>query len=159
MKSLAFVVALGASVACSFAQTGKGAPPDVPKDHWAYQAVDDLFRWGLLDGYPDGTFNGSRPATRYELAAGFDKVFQTTKDRLDSIKLAYAPAKDDLGDLRHQLSLLRDQVETVKAKKVDIDALFAVQAKLRTQLADLKQQLAALDANLKAETKTADGSH
>lgn len=28
------------------------APPDVPKDHWAYQAVDELFQAGLLDGYP-----------------------------------------------------------------------------------------------------------
>ena len=32
----------------------KGAPPDVPKNHWAYPAVDRMFQEGLLKGYPDG---------------------------------------------------------------------------------------------------------
>lgn len=30
----------------------QSAPPDVPKDHWAFPAVDTLFREGLLKGYP-----------------------------------------------------------------------------------------------------------
>ncbi len=30
------------------------APADVPKDHWAFPAVDALFREGLLKGYPAG---------------------------------------------------------------------------------------------------------
>ncbi|HLK57780.1 MAG TPA: S-layer homology domain-containing protein [Chthonomonadaceae bacterium] len=33
--------------------------PDVPKDHWAYQAVMELKQKGILIGYPDGTFNGA----------------------------------------------------------------------------------------------------
>lgn len=30
------------------------APADVPKDHWAFPAVDALFKEGLLKGYPSG---------------------------------------------------------------------------------------------------------
>lgn len=30
----------------------QSAPPDVPKDHWVFPAVDALFREGLLKGYP-----------------------------------------------------------------------------------------------------------
>ena len=42
--------------------------PDVPTNHWAYEAVSDLSRRGLVEGYPDGTFGGDRLLTRYEFA-------------------------------------------------------------------------------------------
>ena len=42
--------------------------PDVPNNHWAYAAVSDLSRRGLVEGYPDGTFGGDRMLTRYEFA-------------------------------------------------------------------------------------------
>ena len=42
--------------------------PDVPNNHWAYAAVSDLSRRGLVEGYPDGTFGGDRMMTRYEFA-------------------------------------------------------------------------------------------
>ena len=42
--------------------------PDVPSNHWAYEAVSDLSRRGLVEGYPDGTFGGDRMLTRYEFA-------------------------------------------------------------------------------------------
>ena len=42
--------------------------PDVPSNHWAYEAVSDLSRRGLVEGYQDGTFGGDRMLTRYEFA-------------------------------------------------------------------------------------------
>ena len=42
--------------------------PDVASNHWAYEAVSDLSRRGLVEGYPDGTFGGNRLLTRYEFA-------------------------------------------------------------------------------------------
>lgn len=42
--------------------------PDVARNHWAYEAVSDLSRRGLVEGYPDGTFGGNRLLTRYEFA-------------------------------------------------------------------------------------------
>ena len=42
--------------------------PDVASNHWAYEAVSDLSRRGLVEGYPDGTFDGDRLLTRYEFA-------------------------------------------------------------------------------------------
>ncbi|HLK59399.1 MAG TPA: ankyrin repeat domain-containing protein [Chthonomonadaceae bacterium] len=66
---------LVASLACtgSIALARPDKPfPDVPKDHWAYQAVMELKQKGILIGYPDGTFNdnGSREARlRYALVS------------------------------------------------------------------------------------------
>ncbi|MFA4030274.1 MAG: hypothetical protein GDYSWBUE_001916 [Candidatus Fervidibacterota bacterium] len=47
---------------------------DVPPTHWAYQAVRQLVEWGILEGYPDGTFKGSQPLTRYEFALAVWRV-------------------------------------------------------------------------------------
>lgn len=42
--------------------------PDVPSNHWAYEAVAAMSRSGLVEGYPNGTFGGDRMMTRYEFA-------------------------------------------------------------------------------------------
>lgn len=42
---------------------------DVPPSHWAFRAIAQVAEWGLLKGYPDGTFGPDRPVTRAELAA------------------------------------------------------------------------------------------
>ena len=43
---------------------------DVPADHRAYDAVTQLAAVGLVEGYPDGTYGGTRMMTRYEAAPG-----------------------------------------------------------------------------------------
>jgi hypothetical protein len=42
--------------------------PDVPENHWAYEAVEAMAKSGLVKGYPDGEFKGDRTMTRYEFA-------------------------------------------------------------------------------------------
>ena len=42
--------------------------PDVPKEHWANEAVETLHGNDVLDGYPDGEFKGDKQLTRYEYA-------------------------------------------------------------------------------------------
>ena len=42
--------------------------PDVPANHWAYDAVAQLAGNGIVSGYPDGEFHGDRTMTRYEMA-------------------------------------------------------------------------------------------
>jgi len=43
--------------------------PDIPENHWAYEYVDKLADAGIIEGYPDGNFNGDRMMSRYEFAA------------------------------------------------------------------------------------------
>ena len=59
--------------------------PDVAANHWAYEAVSDLSRRGLVEGYPDGSFGGDRMLTRYEFAQIVYRAIQdgvTVDDRL-----------------------------------------------------------------------------
>ena len=42
--------------------------PDIPENHWAYEAVSTLAGNGIVEGYPDGDYHGDRTMTRYEMA-------------------------------------------------------------------------------------------
>ena len=61
------VVVLAAFAAPAFAATNPFM--DVPASHWAYDAVAQLASRGVVSGYPDGTYKGSQPISRYEMAS------------------------------------------------------------------------------------------
>lgn len=54
--------------------------PDVPENHWAFEAVDDLAKRGLIIGYEDGMFKGDRVLTRYEFAEVLHRAIQRAKE-------------------------------------------------------------------------------
>ena len=56
--------------------------PDVPKGHWAYDAVDYLQKKGLVEGYPDGYFKGADKMSRYEFAQLVARVYVAIEQKL-----------------------------------------------------------------------------
>ncbi|MEH2185559.1 MAG: S-layer homology domain-containing protein [Nostoc sp.] len=78
---------------------------------------------GCLSGYPDDTYQGSRPVTRYEFAAGLN----TCLDRLNQLipaNRADLATKQDLEillkrqrELNQQLQELNERVDTPPATK------------------------------------------
>jgi hypothetical protein len=94
MKKFA-VLTLALSMAVGAA--AQSAPPDVPRDHWAHEAVDSLFRLGVLRGYPDGTFKGARPVSRYEMASS-----------LNGLHTLFAA---ELGDIQQQIRRLEQRLD------------------------------------------------
>ena len=65
--------------------------PDVPSNHWAYEAVSDLSRRGLVEGYPDGTFGGDRMMTRYEFAQIVYRVIQNGVQVNEQLVTEFSP--------------------------------------------------------------------
>lgn len=72
-KLLVFVLMLGAFVGIS--QQFK----DVPVNHWAYEAVMEMSKLGVLTGMPDGTFQGNSYLTRYQAAVAFYRLYNILK--------------------------------------------------------------------------------
>lgn len=70
-KTLLSLAITGLVAGPSFA----GVFADVPTDHWAYNAVETLATVGVLEGYPDGTFRGPQPMTRYEYAMATARLY------------------------------------------------------------------------------------
>lgn len=76
------LIAILAGVASVHAQDNF---PDVPKNHWAYEALDRMKKEGLLVGYPDGLFRGGRPTSRYELAVAAHAVYAKLREEIFGI--------------------------------------------------------------------------
>ena len=90
---------------------------DVPRDHWAYDAVTQLAADGIVEGYGDGTYRGDRNITRYEMAQMVAKAMakdnMPVSDRALVDRLA-AEFADELNNLGVRVSNLEKHADMVK---------------------------------------------
>lgn len=100
LLALVFVLSIGA--------TAMAAPSnpfvDVPAKHWAYDAVSQLAKAGIVDGYGDGTYHGDKTITRYEMAqivakalAREDKANAENKALINKLAVEFAAELNTLG--------------------------------------------------------------
>ncbi|EFC90255.1 S-layer domain protein [Dethiosulfovibrio peptidovorans DSM 11002] len=118
MKKLCALLAVVALVA--FAAPAFAANPfmDVPMNHWAYDAVGQLAARGIISGYPDGTFKGNQPITRYEMAS-------VTARALAVIDMEKA-SKQDVEMLKRLVVEFKDELDALGVKVDKIDSRVAV---------------------------------
>ncbi len=138
--------------------------PDVPENHWAYEALARMKKEGLLIGYPDGKYNGTRPATRYELAVAMHSVFlrikesesglKTQIDMLDEKIKNMKPggeagvSKEELQALKDALAALQNDLTTVKGWGDDIAALKKASDTFQKELQSLGVDVEAMKKDL-----------
>ncbi|MDR1730986.1 MAG: S-layer homology domain-containing protein [Synergistaceae bacterium] len=78
---------------------------DVPLNHWAYDAIGQLAAKGILSGYPDGTYKGKQPTTRYEMASALARALavvdmtKASKQDVEMLKKLVVEFKDELDAL------------------------------------------------------------
>ena len=77
---------------------------DVPADHWAYDAVDQLVADGVIEGYANGAFDGEKAITRYEMAqmvaramANCEGADAADKATIDKLAAEFSTELDALG--------------------------------------------------------------
>ncbi len=93
---------------------------DVPLNHWAYDAIGQLAARGVLSGYPDGTYRGKQPATRYEMASALARalanVDMTKADKRDveMLKKLVVEFRDELDALGVRVDRLDKRVAVVE---------------------------------------------
>ena len=75
-----FKAILNAVLGLDLPQEANTVFPDIEENHWAYVAVEDMAKRGLLVGYPDGTFKGDRAVTRYEFAEVIHRAIEKAKE-------------------------------------------------------------------------------
>lgn len=121
---------------------------DVPRTHWAYDAVEYLASKGLVEGYPDGTYQGEKEMNRYELAILVARTYAKLEEMTDEdVTIDVEAIMNDLMDeFETELAEIRD---LVKGNKVKIDDL---QRKLKENSeadADLAAKLANIGSKFK----------
>ena len=58
---------------------------DVPINHWAYDAVNEVSELGIISGYPDGTFRGVDFVNRYQLAVAIYRTIEYIKSQMKNL--------------------------------------------------------------------------
>ncbi|NCC91453.1 MAG: S-layer protein, partial [Spirochaetia bacterium] len=118
MKKFCALLAVVALVA--FAAPAFAANPfmDVPMNHWAYDAVGQLAARGIVSGYPDGTYKGNQPITRYEMAS----VIARGMAVIDMEKAS----KQDVEMLKRLVVEFKDELDALGVKVDKIDSRVAV---------------------------------
>lgn len=118
MKKFCALLAVVALVA--FAAPAFAANPfmDVPMNHWAYDAVGQLAARGIISGYPDGTYKGNQPITRYEMAS----VIARGMAVIDMEKAS----KQDVEMLKRLVVEFKDELDALGVKVDKIDSRVAV---------------------------------
>ena len=127
LKYALSMVLTAAIIAPAFAQDQF---PDVPENHWAYEALKAMKTNGLLVGYPDGLFRGGRPASRYEMAV--------------AVHATWAKLKGITDGLQTQIDALKEVVNGMKgqgggdgASKADLEAVVAQLNALKADMAKM----------------------
>src|SRR5271165_4180909 len=93
---LALLLLASPLLAASTTARAQDVAKDVPPDHWAYKAVEDLASKGLIKGYPpDGNFLGKRTMTRYEMATIIERVLARMDDLIGGIPKGISQADFD----------------------------------------------------------------
>ncbi|TAM60955.1 S-layer homology domain-containing protein [bacterium] len=86
---------------------------DVPTQFWATQAVASLAADGIVEGYPDGTFRGERPLTRYEMAQVVSKALAYVR--------AHGASRKDLETLQQLTFALKDELDALGVRTTDLE--------------------------------------
>jgi len=141
---------------------------DVQPTDWAFQALQSLVeRYGCIAGYPDGTYRGNRPLTRYEFAAGLNACLDRVNELIATAS-SNLVTREDLATLQRlqeefgaELATLRGRVDSLEAQTAELEAnQFSTTTKLNGEvifaLADAFGDEAAGGGDLEVNTILAD---
>ncbi|ABR31610.1 S-layer protein [Thermosipho melanesiensis] len=137
-----------------------GAFRDVPVNHWAYDAVNELSKLGIVSGMPDGTFQGNQAMTRYQVAVALYRIMNYLQQQIDKA----VSNTTDVSKLREQILTLSDIVSTAMNKvedlanlKNDLQVMSSELSELKTSLVNTKNDVKSLSidiSSLKNELET-----
>ncbi|MEW6498717.1 MAG: iron uptake porin, partial [Cyanobacteriota bacterium] len=101
---------------------------DVQPTDWAFQSLQSLVeRYGVLAGYPDGTFRGNRAMSRYEFAAALNAALDRINELIRTEKENLV-SREDLATLQRlqqefavELATLRGRVDALQARTAELE--------------------------------------
>ncbi len=137
------IVVFALLAAPAFAQ---GPFNDVPTDHWAYDAVNQLQKDGIVIGYPDGTFGGRRAMSRYEFATAIARLLPL----ISEADLSNYVTKPELQQAIAGIKTTEAQDLSNLATKADVDAIKKLVDEFRDELAALGVDVDALKRDVAA---------
>ena len=119
---------------------------DVESNEWAYMAVQELVeKYDVLEGYPDGTFQGKKPSTRFELAAAVYDLATYFSDEIATDRNDLAKLAKLLDEFSGDIKAIQGRVDVLETKVVAVENK---EKELEVKLAEHSSQLQEHDKRL-----------
>ena len=118
---------------------------DVPAGHWASAAIQVAQNCGIIRGFPDGTFRGNEPVTRYQAAAIIARLLDAVKNgecgiaKGNMTSVDMTTLENAVQELSADLAQLGVRVAELEDNAVTQDDLARVE-EIATQARDLAEQ-------------------
>ncbi len=157
---LLFAIALGVIGATSSVSQADGpvANPgvfaDVPAGHWAEPSILYLLERGIVEGLPNGRFEGERAPSRYEMVTVLARALQYVEAKLESAtalgpgpgtKAELTNVNDDVQIRPEDIQVLQDLIfkisDRLQQLSGEVDALKAQRPEIDPDLAERIRQL------------------
>ncbi|HEY9766370.1 MAG TPA: S-layer homology domain-containing protein, partial [Chroococcales cyanobacterium] len=124
---------------------------DVSPNHWSYPAIKSLMeKYKVMSGYPDMTFRGTKPVSRYELAAALaaiiekldrptvdeDKLLDFDKKTIEKLRAEFKSelaANSGSGDVNKRITAVEADFKTLQK---NFDSLSKVKGSVSTTFMD-----------------------
>jgi len=102
---------------------------DVQPTDWAYQALNNLVeQYGCVAGYPNGTFKGAKPLSRYEAAALLNSCLDRVTEATDELKRLAQ-------EFERELTLINGKITGLEKKIGKLEAMqFSTTTKLQGEI-------------------------
>jgi len=127
-----------------------GVFEDVPRTHWAYDAVDYLVKKGLVEGYPDGTYKGDRTLTRYEFAQVIARAYAAIEELVNKGGEVAIDTEAIINDLMEEFGPeIEDLRKLANETKARVDDLEKKLQDNSTKDADLAAKLEKIGTKIK----------
>ncbi|OYT73970.1 MAG: hypothetical protein CFK49_00630 [Armatimonadetes bacterium JP3_11] len=160
MRTGIVLITTGLLTACAWTQMR-----DVPPGHWAYQAIRELVRLRILEGFPDGEFKPNREVSRAEFAQAIARAYRVVEERIRQLEARLnqqAPADpttqpasperqvQELQQAARELQQLRSAVENLQRLAQEFEPEMS---QLAISMRDLRRDLADLEARIRREER------
>ncbi len=122
-----------------FSAAYAGTFNDVPRSHWAYDAIESLQKKGVMLGYVDGSFKGDKPLSRYALSVLVAKMLANVEQAIKS-----DASQVSIEDVRLLESLAFEFSDELSLLGTNVDSLFDDLNMLQEDVAVLKEDTALL---------------
>jgi hypothetical protein len=89
---------------------------DVQPTDWAYQALNNLVeQYGCVAGYPNGTFKGAKPLSRFEAAALLNSCLDRVTEATDELKRLAEEFQKELAVIRGRIDGIEKKIGKLEA--------------------------------------------
>lgn len=161
MRTGIVLMTAGLLTACAWTQMR-----DVPPGHWAYQAIRELVRLRILEGFPDGEFKPNRQITRAEFAQAIARAYRVVEERIREVENRInqlAPSSDQAAQplpQERQIQELQQAVRELQQLRSAVESLQRLAQEFETELSnlnvsvrDLRRDIASLEERIRREER------